>query len=163
MSTGFYVTTFCNRAHQLSDGKPIAHECYVIPPRLLKAEREESPDALKLWQQWSSSHRVSHRGVKRTEEATSGGSPNIPRFGRMTPDQLLDFWGRYHRPSRKDAEELIGDRRPGFTGIAHMIALYASNFATVLRGHKEYAQHAKSCLDKMPPDIAEAVKKASRK
>lgn len=36
--TGFYVTTFCNRAHRLSDGKPIKHECYELDPARLRAE-----------------------------------------------------------------------------------------------------------------------------
>lgn len=38
MST--YVTTYCNKPHRMSDGKPVAHECYVLPPAALQAERE---------------------------------------------------------------------------------------------------------------------------
>jgi hypothetical protein len=34
-----YCTTYCNRGHRLSDGKPVAHECCVLPPRALEAER----------------------------------------------------------------------------------------------------------------------------
>jgi hypothetical protein len=34
-----YCTTYCNFGHRLSDGKPVAHECYVLPPRALEAER----------------------------------------------------------------------------------------------------------------------------
>jgi transcriptional regulator with XRE-family HTH domain len=34
----FYVSTFCNHAHRLSDGKPIEHECIIIPPEALQAE-----------------------------------------------------------------------------------------------------------------------------
>jgi hypothetical protein len=34
----FYVSTYCNRAHRLKDGRPIKHECRVIPPKALKAE-----------------------------------------------------------------------------------------------------------------------------
>lgn len=33
-----YVTTFCNFPHRLRDGRPIGHECYVIPPAALRAE-----------------------------------------------------------------------------------------------------------------------------
>lgn len=40
----FYVTTRCNFAHRLSDGKPIAHECDVIPPAALAAEMEGDYD-----------------------------------------------------------------------------------------------------------------------
>ncbi len=38
MSNSFYVTTFCNFAHRLKDGKPLNHECYVLPPRALRLE-----------------------------------------------------------------------------------------------------------------------------
>lgn len=34
----WYVSTFCNFAHRLSDGKPIGHECYVLDPHKLKLE-----------------------------------------------------------------------------------------------------------------------------
>ena len=34
-----YCTSFCNHAHRVSDGKPVAHECYVLPPAALAAER----------------------------------------------------------------------------------------------------------------------------
>lgn len=35
----FYVTTFCNKAHDTADGKPIDHECRILPPAALAAER----------------------------------------------------------------------------------------------------------------------------
>jgi hypothetical protein len=35
-----YVTTYCNHAHRLSDGKPIDHNCYVLPPAALQLERD---------------------------------------------------------------------------------------------------------------------------
>lgn len=38
-ATYLYVTSFCNQAHRLIDGKPVAHECFVIPPRALEEER----------------------------------------------------------------------------------------------------------------------------
>jgi hypothetical protein len=34
----FYVTTFCNRAHHVATGKPLEHECRVLPPAALQAE-----------------------------------------------------------------------------------------------------------------------------
>ena len=34
----FFVTTRCNFAHRLHDGKPLDHECEIIPPRALAAE-----------------------------------------------------------------------------------------------------------------------------
>ncbi len=36
----FYVSTYCNFAHSLVDGEPIDHECRVIPPEALEAERD---------------------------------------------------------------------------------------------------------------------------
>lgn len=35
-----YCTTYCNHGHRLSDGKPVDHECHVLPPKALQAERE---------------------------------------------------------------------------------------------------------------------------
>lgn len=32
-----YCSTYCNHGHRLSDGKPIEHECLVIPPKALEA------------------------------------------------------------------------------------------------------------------------------
>jgi hypothetical protein len=36
----FYVTTFCNFAHWLKTGRPIGHECYILPPKDLKREMD---------------------------------------------------------------------------------------------------------------------------
>lgn len=35
-----YVTTYCNRAHRKSDGRPIGHECRILPVEALKAEMD---------------------------------------------------------------------------------------------------------------------------
>jgi hypothetical protein len=32
-------TSYCNHPHDLSTGRPIGHECYVLPPKALVAER----------------------------------------------------------------------------------------------------------------------------
>ncbi len=40
----FYVTTYCNKAHRLADGKPIAHECHILPPKALELERDGKTD-----------------------------------------------------------------------------------------------------------------------
>jgi hypothetical protein len=48
----FYVTTYCNHAHRLSDGTPIDHECHVIPPEALQAEMNGDYDkGIELIQQ----------------------------------------------------------------------------------------------------------------
>lgn len=36
----YYVSTYCNFPHRLQDGKPVQHECRVIPPEALRLERE---------------------------------------------------------------------------------------------------------------------------
>lgn len=56
----------------------------------------------------------------------------IPNFDAMPESELMDFWSRYHRPTRKDAEALIGDRRKGFTTIAATLASYACNKAVAM-------------------------------
>lgn len=47
----FYVTTYCNFAHRLADGKPINHECYVLPPKALEFEMADKiADAIEAIQ-----------------------------------------------------------------------------------------------------------------
>ena len=84
-----------------------------------------------------------------------------PDFDRMDQDELMAFWSKYHRPTRKDAEALVGDRRPGFTNVAAALANYACNRAVVLsckeRGDKDAAavyEHAvRLCYDRLPSDV----------
>jgi hypothetical protein len=38
MSTGIYCSTYCNFGHDVETGKPIDHECIIIPPEALAAE-----------------------------------------------------------------------------------------------------------------------------
>lgn len=60
-----YVSTYCNFAHRLSDGKPIEHECRVIPPEALEAEmRDDFPEAQRIL---SHTPPAWQRGVKRRE------------------------------------------------------------------------------------------------
>ena len=35
-----YMSTYCNKGHRLSDGRPVDHECVILPPKALQAERE---------------------------------------------------------------------------------------------------------------------------
>ena len=34
-----FATSFCNQGHHLATGRPVGHECYVLPPAALRAER----------------------------------------------------------------------------------------------------------------------------
>ena len=60
----FYVTTFCNFPHDLRDGVPWNHECYVIPPRLLELEKDypDDPHTRTAWSTWSEGRRRRHKG-----------------------------------------------------------------------------------------------------
>lgn len=40
MTTRVYCTSFCNRGHRLDNGHPVDHECYVLDPVRLQAERD---------------------------------------------------------------------------------------------------------------------------
>jgi hypothetical protein len=33
-----YCTSFCNKGHNLKTGRPVAHECYILDPKKLRAE-----------------------------------------------------------------------------------------------------------------------------
>lgn len=86
---------------------------------------------------------------------------NVPNLDGMSEDDLWAFWNRYRRPSRKDAERLIGDRRKGFTIIAMNLAHYACNRAVAMscraKGHIQaaeiYEQHTQLSYDRLPFDI----------
>lgn len=38
MNPPTYVSTFCNFPHRLDTGRPVGHECYILPPAMLRAE-----------------------------------------------------------------------------------------------------------------------------
>lgn len=53
MPRPIYCTSFCNFGHYLNTGRPIDHECYIIPPRLLRAERDlPFEEAIEVWRPW---------------------------------------------------------------------------------------------------------------
>jgi hypothetical protein len=59
---GQYQTTYCNRLHRLSDGKPIRHECYVMPTEALHAEKAgDIPRANVVMSGWKKKR--AHKGV----------------------------------------------------------------------------------------------------
>ena len=35
-----YCTSYCNFGHRVRTGRPVGHECYVLPPAMLRAERD---------------------------------------------------------------------------------------------------------------------------
>jgi hypothetical protein len=50
----------------------------------------------------------------------------------MPESELMRFWSRFSHPKRKDAALLIGDTRPGYTGLAKLLSGYAANKATAI-------------------------------
>lgn len=56
----------------------------------------------------------------------------IPNLDAMGHDELWAFYQEYKLATRKQAEALVGDRRKGFTVIAHTLANYACNKAVAI-------------------------------
>lgn len=85
----------------------------------------------------------------------------VPNLDCMSQDELWAFWKRYHRPSRKDAAELIGDRRPGYTTLAALLASYACNKAVAMKcrldgditGASIYESHCDLSYERIPQDL----------
>ena len=42
-----YLTSYCNQAHRVKDGKPVDHECRMIPPAALQAEMDDQLDVAR--------------------------------------------------------------------------------------------------------------------
>lgn len=91
---------------------------------------------------------------------------SIPNFSEMTHEALMEFWLRYCRPSRQSAQALVGNRRPGYVKVAETLANYACNLAVrntcASKGDENgvavYGHSMQLCLDKLPPEVREAVK-----
>lgn len=59
-----YVTSYCNRPHRMRDGKPVRHECAVLPWRALELEREGNVEEAIARIEAAGPLRVMRRGVK---------------------------------------------------------------------------------------------------
>lgn len=85
----------------------------------------------------------------------------VPNLDAMTHDELMNFWARYHRATRKDAAELIGDKRKGYIGLAADLANYACNKAVAmscrLKGNinaaTNYEAYADQIYARLPADL----------
>lgn len=86
---------------------------------------------------------------------------SVPNLDCMSDDELMAFWKRYHRPSRADAEALVGDRRKGFTLVAATCSAYAANRAAAQKcrrngnigGATSYDMICETLYRKLPIDI----------
>ncbi len=70
MRTGIYCSTYCNKAHEVPSGKPIEHECRIIPPMALRAEMDGSFDLAMLIME-REPVKIMRRGVKMTRKITN--------------------------------------------------------------------------------------------
>jgi len=60
-----YQTSFCNHGHRLHDGKPVGHECFILPTEMLEAERVgDMGKAHEVQMAWKNRRR--HNGVRKT-------------------------------------------------------------------------------------------------
>lgn len=63
MAIDIFQTSYCNKGHDMKTGRPINHECVVLPPEVLKAERDDRiDDALDIID--SKKPLRQHRGMK---------------------------------------------------------------------------------------------------
>lgn len=61
-----YISSYCNRAHDLADGKPIAHECYCLNPSALRQEVLGNVDGALAIGIVAEPVRIMRRGKRRT-------------------------------------------------------------------------------------------------
>lgn len=86
---------------------------------------------------------------------------NIPNFDAMDKDELMTFWFKYAHATRVQAEDLVGDRRKGFTVIAKQVANYAANKGAAVScrlkgdivGAQIYESICDSIYDSLPADL----------
>lgn len=84
----------------------------------------------------------------------------------LSHTDLMDFWKRYSKPTRKDAEELVQDRRTGYLRISATLANYACNLHIAYQcqvnnhdrhGVNVYLQCADLCWEQLPHDVQDRV------
>jgi len=95
-----YVSTYCNFAHRMSTGRPIGHECIVIPPAALEAEREGDFDkAIAILQ------RSSRRPVGGRARSVGGTAAKAPPYLRASNGTRLRVGDRVRFPGQGLAPE----------------------------------------------------------
>lgn len=63
MPSKYYFSSYCNFPHRVSDGKPVQHECRILPIEALKAEMNgDIQTAIEILS--TSNHITMPRGVK---------------------------------------------------------------------------------------------------
>ena len=67
-----YCTTFCNHGHDIETGRPVGHECYVLPPAAISAERAGDHARAVQYLEWARSSGKLGNMVKGRGRADSG-------------------------------------------------------------------------------------------
>ncbi len=81
----------------------------------------------------------------------------LPRFDKMSADQLMEFWSKTNRSGRKFAAELFPSKPKGYVTAMRQLGNYASNLATarssVRRRDRQAAEIYYSIADKIWDDL----------
>lgn len=83
-------TSYCNQAHHLRTGRPVGHECYVLPPSALAAEQAGDLDLASRIMLTSN---FKARGPVRGRRLPVVASPSDDRYGK--PFKFLPRLGAY--------------------------------------------------------------------
>ena len=87
---------------------------------------------------------------------------NVPNLDCLPAGELIGMALKYDRASRKEARELIGDSRPGYTRIVKNLACYAWNKSTAescrLRGEIDAALLYEGICDRIYDGLPEDLK-----
>lgn len=83
-----------------------------------------------------------------------------PNFDAMDPDELLEFWNKWHRPTKKAAVEFTGVRKDA-RKIMETLANYAVNKSCAVRlrvegninGATIYEHSCDLCYNQLPADV----------
>ena len=105
MGNPIYVTTYCNFAHDVKTGKPIEHECIIIPPKALAAEMagdyEAAIDILDNARK-AGKLRTMRRGMKGGPLETVGGAMKGLGGDRRVRDEVIDRLEREQNELRRE-------------------------------------------------------------
>lgn len=136
--SNLFSTSFCNNPHDLLTGRPVGHECYILPPRALAAEREGNVDlANHLLAISSFKSRGTVRGRREPVVASLTDDPYskpfkfLPRHGAYLVT-LQDMTST--KPGMYDVVPESGDRALP-KGIIEQTRLTTKRLATLPRFH----------------------------
>lgn len=111
-----YTSTYCNFGHDVKTGKPIGHECVVIPPKALAAEIAGNYD----------------RAIELMEAARKAGKLRIMRRGMRSKD-LGELSGRKRKfPGDYNIEFHVHEGQPSWhqRRAGHISAAVTTGFKT---------------------------------